>query len=65
MKVETEVEITMDCDQKYALWGIMHHHVQTMELDPYEVKFRAEILHTLDPHKEYEEKYDEVQARTG
>lgn len=65
MKVKTEVELTINGKQKYMLWGIMHHHVQNPDLDPYEEEFVAELLHTLDPRKEYEEKYIEVQARKG
>ena len=64
MKVETEVELYMDCDQKYMLWGIFHHHIMEEQLDAHEIKFRQDLLAVLDPYKDYEEKYLEIQNRT-
>ena len=65
MKIETEVELTIDEHQKHLLWGIFHHHIHEDMLDKHETKFRSDLLSALDPHKEYEVEYDEIQTRTG
>ena len=57
MKIETEVELTMTEEQKYMLWGIMHHHLTMPKLDAHEVAFRNEVIMLIDPDKEYESAY--------
>lgn len=57
MKISTEVTLTFSHRDRRLLWGILHHHLNTPQLDEEERMFVVQSLAVLDPNKEFEQKY--------
>lgn len=58
MRIDTEIEMSISPQEKYMLWGIMHHHINEPQLDEKEVEFRYNLLQLLDPSKSWEIAYE-------
>jgi hypothetical protein len=58
MKVSTETRITLDDKELHTLWGMVHHHLNILQLDTEEKKFKANFLMAIDPEKGYENTYE-------
>lgn len=57
MQVTSKVVLTIPSEHKRVLWGILHHHVNSQQLDEEEHIFIQNSLSALDPDKKFESWY--------